>query len=215
MTKFAILLGGDLHPTERLGIQLAGARVIAADAGMRHAAPLGLEAELWVGDFDSATLGLQAEAGHVPRRRFSVDKDATDGELAVDAALERGAREVILAGGLGGQSDHAFAHLMLALGLARRGIAAFVTSGLEEAWPLHPGEHRLDAPTGSRLSVLALTDLDGLSLEGVRWPLERRDVPLGSTLTLSNMVSGPVRISLASGNGIVIVTPPQAGEITA
>jgi len=208
MTKFAILLGGDLQFTERLENQLAGARIIAADAGMRHAAPLGVEAELWVGDFDSATPALQAAAGHVPRRRFSADKDATDGELAVRAALERGAREVILAGGLGGQSDHAFAHLILALGLARSGIVSFVTSGSEEAWPLWPGEHRLDVPVGSRLSILPLSDLAGLSLAGVRWPLVERDVPLGSTLTLSNEVSGPLRIALAAGSGIAMLTPP-------
>jgi len=208
MTKFAILLGGDLHFTERLQGQLAGARIIAADAGMRHASPLGVEAELWVGDFDSAAPALQAAAGHVPQRRFSADKDATDGELAVRAALERGAREVILAGGLGGQSDHAFAHLTQALGLSRQGIASFVTSGSEEGWPLWPGEHRLDAPAGSRLSILALSDLSGLTLEGVRWPLVERDVPLGSTLTLSNKVSGPLRIALGTGRGIAMLTPP-------
>ncbi len=208
MSKFAILLGGDLHITERLKTQLAGARIIAADAGMRHAALLGLEAELWVGDFDSAAPALQASAAHVPQRRFSTDKDATDGELAMCAALERGASEVILAGGLGGQSDHAFAHLTQALGLARRGIASFVTSGSEEGWPLWPGEHRLDAPAGSRLSILAFSDLEGLSLAGVRWPLDARDVPLGSTLTLSNEVIGPVRIALAAGSGIAMLTPP-------
>ncbi len=209
MTKFAVLLGGDLHPTDRLRGQLAGARIIAADAGMMHAAPLGLEAELWVGDFDSAPPALIAAAGHVPRQRFPADKDSTDGELAVRAALERGAQQVILAGGLGGQSDHAFAHLTLALGLARGGTDAFVTSGREEAWPLYPGEHRLEAPPGSRLSIIALSDLEGLSLAGVRWPLDKRMVPLGSTLTLSNEVAGPVRIDLAAGNAIVMVTPPR------
>ena len=209
MTKFAILLGGDLFPTDRLVQQLTGARIIAADAGMMHAAPLGLEAELWVGDFDSASPALIAASGHVPRQMFPADKDLSDGELAVRAALDRGAQQMILAGGLGGQSDHAFAHLTLALGLARGGTDAFVTSGHEEAWPLYPGEHRLDAPLGSRLSIIALSDLEGLSLTGVCWPLDRRTVPLGSTLTLSNVVSGPVRIELASGNAIIMVTPPQ------
>ncbi len=209
MSKFAILVGGDIFPTDRLMNQLTGARVIAADAGMMHAVPLGLEVELWVGDFDSASPALIADAGHVPRQTFPANKDSTDGELAVRAALDRGAQQVILAGGLGGQSDHAFAHLTLALGLVRDGTDAFVTSGHEEAWPLCPGEHRLDAPPGSRLSIIALSDLDGLSLAGVRWPLEKRAVPLGSTLTLSNVVSGPVRIDLASGNGIIMVTPPR------
>ena len=42
MTRFAILLGGNLTVTPRLRQQLAGARVIAADSGMTHAAVLGV-----------------------------------------------------------------------------------------------------------------------------------------------------------------------------
>ena len=59
MTCFAILLGGDLTVTPRLKSQIRGARVIAADSGMMHAAALHIMPELWVGDFDSA--------GNLPR----------------------------------------------------------------------------------------------------------------------------------------------------
>ena len=58
MSRFIILLGGKLVRTPRLDAQMAGARVIAADAGMCHAAMLGVVPELWVGDFDSAPADL-------------------------------------------------------------------------------------------------------------------------------------------------------------
>ncbi len=41
MSRFIILLGGKLVRTPRLDAQVAGARVIAADAGMNHAKTLG------------------------------------------------------------------------------------------------------------------------------------------------------------------------------
>lgn len=47
--RFTILLGGDVTVTDRLKAAVEGSRVIAADGGMRHAAPLGLTPELWVG----------------------------------------------------------------------------------------------------------------------------------------------------------------------
>ena len=59
MTLFLILLGGELTVTERLMRQISGARVIAADSGMRHAAALGVNPELWIGDFDSSDAALQ------------------------------------------------------------------------------------------------------------------------------------------------------------
>ena len=67
--------------------------VIAADGGARIAEGLGLRIDRWVGDGDS--LG---EDGLADLRRRgvavsleSVDKDATDTELALEAALAAGA----------------------------------------------------------------------------------------------------------------------------
>jgi thiamine pyrophosphokinase len=207
MSRFAVLLGGDLNPTPRLGRQIAGARFIAADSGMMHAATLGILPELWIGDFDSAGSELLLDYSDVERETFPAEKDATDGDLAVTRALQRGASEVILLGGLGGQADHAAAHLGMMLALAQKGIATFATSGEEEAHPLLPGERKFDLPSGSRFSIVPFAPLGGLTLSGVKWPLQDANVPLGSSLTLSNVADGSVTTRVASGYGIAIIAP--------
>jgi thiamine pyrophosphokinase len=207
MTKFAILLGGGLTVTRRLRAQISGARVIAADSGMMHAASLRLVPELWVGDFDSAGSELAVRYAEIPRETFPVEKDATDGAIAVDAALRRGATDFVLVGGLGGQADHVLGHFGLALRLARAGHPAILTSGDEEAHPVLPGVTAIDLGGGDRLSIVPFADLVDLDLEGVKWPLARRAVPLGSTLTMSNVATGPVRIGLAAGYGMAIAYP--------
>lgn len=207
MPRFSILLGGALTPTARLRAQTAGSRVIAADGGMAHAAALGLVAELWVGDFDSASPALQARYRTVPRETHPADKDKSDGEIAVDAAIARGAAELILAGALGGQTDHALGNLALMLALARRGVRCFASSGDEEAHPLLPGRMQLDLPVGSRVSIIALADLGGLDFKGVRWPLDHAAISAGSTRTLSNVVTGGIEIGLRSGTGLVLAYP--------
>ncbi len=211
MSGFCILLGGSVSDTPRLRRQISGCRCIAADGGMAHAQQLNLTVELWVGDFNSSSPELESRYNHVERQTFPVAKDRTDGDLATAAALARGATSLVLVGAMGGQTDHAFAHLTLALRLARAGCPTMLTTGSEEAYPVLPGGLSLSLPPESRLSLLALADLRGLSLQGTRWPLADVDVELGSTLTLSNTACGPVEVGLVAGYGIVFAYPAETG----
>jgi thiamine pyrophosphokinase len=209
MSKFVILMAGDVSPTRRLINQISTARVIAADSGMKHAAALGLTPELWVGDFDSTPTALRDQWCHIEQERFPVAKDKTDGELAVEAAMKRGASEIILVGAFGGQFDHVLAHATLLHVIASGGVKAFATSGNEEAWPLRSSLSLWQIPSGTRVSIVGLTDMKALSILGVRWPLQKRDVPFGSTLTLSNESKGDVLISLEQGRAVVLLYPEQ------
>ncbi|HXV29616.1 MAG TPA: thiamine diphosphokinase [Sinorhizobium sp.] len=207
-TPFTILLGGALTLTERLARQLTGSRFIAADGGMRHARTLGVVPDLWVGDFDSTDAALLADFAAVPQEQYPAAKAATDGEIAVEAALARGATSLIFAGALGGtRSDHAFLHLLRLAALAEGGYPVFMTSGEEEAYPLMPGAREIDLPRGSLFSILGFTDLAGLSIENARYPLHGFALPFGSSRTISNVAEGPVRLSLKSGRAIVLARP--------
>ena len=190
--------------TSRLRRQVAGSRVIAADGGMVHAAPLLLEPELWVGDFDSSDAVLYENYRHINRQSHPPAKDLTDGELAVEEALKRGADTIQLIGGLGGRSDHAFHHMAFAVSLAMRGLNVMATSGHEEAYPLIPGSGELALPPQSQFSVIAFSDLTALTLENVAWPLKDKDVVFGSSLTVSNVALGTVSITLKEGKAIVL-----------
>ncbi|TKT75400.1 thiamine diphosphokinase [Aquamicrobium sp. LC103] len=205
MSRFAILLGGDLVATPRLAAQLAGTRVIAADSGIRHAEPLGLRPELWTGDFDSVPDEWRAHHSAIPVEAFPPEKDMTDGEIAVEAALARGADEIVLVGAFGGaRADHAFLHLTAAIRLAENGIGCLLTSGHEEGTPFLPGSRGFDYPSGTLFSVLAFSDLTDLTLRGAKWPLTDRFVPFGSSLTLSNEVAGQLDVSLGSGRALLV-----------
>ena len=208
VTLFAILLGGALTPTERLERQLAGARVIAADGGIRHSVALHLSPELWVGDFDSTELGLSHHFNHVPRASYPAEKDMTDGEIAIDAAIGRGANHLVLAGALkGARSDHALLHMTQGLALAKRGLSVLLTSGDEEAVPLLPGILEPDMPVGALFSIIPFSPLSGLTIEGARYPLDGASIPFASSRTLSNEAAGPLRIRLESGMAMLMMRP--------
>lgn len=205
MSRFTILLGGDLVRTPRLAAQAAATRVIAADSGIRHAAALGAVPELWVGDFDSVSRQMEEDYADVPREVFPPAKDFTDGELAIEKALERGATELLLAGAFGGaRADHAHLHLTIAIRLAERGVPVLLSSGGQEGVPLLSGRAAFDYEPGTIFSILGFDDLSGLSVSGARWPLDSVEVAFGSSLTISNEVTGSLAIELSSGRALLV-----------
>ncbi len=206
MTRFVILLSGPINPTPDLRDAAAGCRCIAADAGIDHAAPLGLTPELWVGDFDSTTRPREAFP-NVPVETFPTDKDRTDGEIAVEAAIDRGASALLLVGALRGpRSDHAFSNLILALRYAARGLDVELFDGQERGWPLKVGGPARTFPLapGAQFSILKFTDLAGLTIRGARYPLDAVEVPFHSILTQSNEALGPVEVALGAGTAILL-----------
>ncbi|MCV3207895.1 thiamine diphosphokinase [Mesorhizobium sp. YC-39] len=208
MSTFTILLGGDLIRTPLLDRQVEGSRVIAADAGIGHARILGLTPELWVGDFDSVPADLPDDLAAVPRKVFPAEKDMTDGELAIAAALERGATSLVLAGAFGGKrADHAFLHLALGVRLAEEGTKVLLTSGAQEGVPLLPGKAGFDYADGTLFSILGFSDLSGLTVTGAKWPLNHVAVAFGSSLTISNEVKGRLEIALDHGLALLLAHP--------
>jgi thiamine pyrophosphokinase len=205
MSKFAILLNGPLEITSRVKRQIAGAKVVAADGGIAHAKELAVTPMCWIGDFDSADSALQARWKDVPRQVFPADKDDTDGALAIDFAIKNGATGILLVGALGGRTDQVLAHLALMLNLAEGGVGCSATSGREEAWPLGSDELVLEVPKGTTISLVGLSDLQGVNLKGVKWPLSGETIKFGSSLGISNVAEGLVTIAVGSGRGVVLV----------
>jgi thiamine pyrophosphokinase len=117
-----VITGGD--PVERAHLPdlPPGTRVVAADSGVEQAQALGLAIDLAVGDFDSVAPGaldVAAAAGATVERHPEA-KDATDLELALDAARAFGSARIHVLGGHGGRFDHLLAN---ALVLARPAYA--------------------------------------------------------------------------------------------
>lgn len=205
MSHYLVLLGGSLTVTARLRHQIEGARIIAADSGIRHAETLGVMPELWLGDFDSVPEDVPERFSSVPKMEFSSDKDQTDGELALDEALARGASRIILAGAFGGtRSDHTHLNLTAALRAGEQGIDVSLTSGSEEGVPVGAEARQFDLADGTLFSVLAFTALTGLTITGAKWPLTNQEVQFGSSLTLSNEVFGDLTVKLESGRALLV-----------
>ncbi|WP_438721708.1 thiamine diphosphokinase [Bartonella rochalimae] len=209
MKTFTILLNGDICVTQRLRDQIRNSRVIAADGGIRHAEVLCVVPELWLGDFDSSEQDLLQKYSHIAQEFFPSDKDATDSALACERALQEGAQRLILCGAFGGErSDHTLSHMTQAIAMAEKGISVLLTSGCEEGWPIISSSFSCDLPNGCLFSIIGFSDLQGLTMSGVKWPLLDKNVPFGSSLTLSNRICGTFYCYLYSGKAMLLASIP-------
>ena len=109
--KRCIILGS--APVEDGGIfdrfDAQDAFLICADGGMDTARKYGIHPDLLIGDFDSMQGSLP---DGIETIRLKPEKDDTDLLAAVREGLQRGYREYILLGALGGERfDHSYANL--------------------------------------------------------------------------------------------------------
>ncbi|MCX6374256.1 MAG: thiamine diphosphokinase [Actinobacteria bacterium] len=204
----AVFLNGDYEePAYYRGWAHAADVVVAADGGARFLLDQGVCPDVVVGDFDSlpAPAVARLEAAGVELVRHPVRKDRTDGEMAVEEALRRGAGELVLAGALGAL-DHTLGHLAILRRLAKRGVAArLVAPRLTVRVLTAPDEARLDAPPGTRVSVVPLEGDALVTLEGFDYVLERGKLPRDACLGLGNAVVAAARILVHEGAAAVLV----------
>ena len=198
MKTVVVLAGGpDVHRIELP----EGAEVIAADGG----AELGVPVDLVVGDFDSIT---SATLARVPAAEpYPPDKDATDLELALDAALRSAPERVLVVGSAGGRLDHLVSSLLL---LAAEKYAGVVVDAVLGGAQVHVvrGERVLQGEVGELVSLFAVhARAEGVTTSGLVYPLHDEPLEPGSSRGTSNAFHEPeARITVA--RGVVLAVRP-------
>ena len=176
--------------------------VIAADGGYTACRRAGVEPQLLLGDFDSL-----AEVPALPHvERVPVEKDDTDMMLAVKTGLERGYRTFVLYGGMGGRLDHTYANLQTLAYLVDHGARGFLLGGDFAVTALK--EDRLAFPAGltGPVSVFCPGEpAEGVSIEGLYYPLQDAVLTSGFPLGVSNQFTGvPASVSVRRGTLLVM-----------
>ncbi|MBA3778310.1 MAG: thiamine diphosphokinase [Chloroflexi bacterium] len=199
--------------------------MVAADGGALRSKRLALRLDLIVGDADSidaASLEQYRDDG-VEVRLLPAAKDASDTELALGAAFERGATTVTLLGALGGlRLDHALANVGL---LARDGFAGRQIELLDASCRVSlvrgdgvsfgPVRHNLVGPIGGLVSLLPVgVGTTGVTTVGLLYPLRDEPLPAGTTRGLSN-VRVDESASISVRTGLLLVVESATNDATA
>lgn len=183
--------------------------IICADGGTNHAFRLGFKPDVIIGDFDSLSLKnyRQLIKQKVECIKYPLKKDKTDFELAVNLALKRRFKSILIFGLLGDRIDHFLANIIFLSRVQSENKLAkiIIIEGNKELYILNKKIH-LKGKIGDEVSIIPISErLDGIKTYGLQYKLDNGSLVFGTTRGVSNvMLVSSVAISIIKGTALVI-----------
>jgi len=174
--------------------------VICADCGYDHAVKAGIHVNCIVGDMDSIS--------HVPEgikvEYFPTRKDFTDTELAVQHAKDLGASDIVIMGATGSRLDHSLTNV---LSLLHSG--ATIVDEVNRV-KLVDSHIEIREPIGTVISLVPLTQVDGVTTRGLEYPLLDETLHVGHGRGVSNVVTEELAgVEVKQGKLLLIVVKEE------
>ena len=177
---------------------------IAADSGYLTAKALGDRIDIAVGDFDSMSADMIPDG--VELLRVPAEKDVTDTQLAVETALNRGADQLVIIGGMSGRLDHTLSNLFILEDLADADVYAVMTYGQSRARFVRSGSALIGRSGFRYLSIIAADPkVKGVTAEGCRYPLKNATLSRRCQYAVSNEITGNCALISVKKGGIFII----------
>jgi len=208
MSRILIFANGELPDLERAGALVrADDYIICADGGTQHALALGLRPHLVIGDMDSLTQEAweQLEEEQIPIDLHPRDKNETDLELALNAALGRQPSSILIVAALGRRLDQTLGNISLLSDARLAALDIRLDDGVEEVF-LCRAQVEIAGDKGDILSLIPWNSpAHDIRTNGLKWPLNDETLYPEKTRGISNeMLGGHATVRLASGLLLIV-----------
>lgn len=195
-------------------------RVVAADGAAARVLAAGRRPDLVVGDGDSL---LPADRDRllalgVAFRDVAPEKDESDTELCLLAALEAGATSVSIVGALGGpRPEHTVANLLLLADPRFDGLELAIVTRRSRLTRVGSGDRggrlRIDGRPGDFVSLFALGGtVESVTTDGLRFPLRGERLTTGPARGLSNELTGEHATVTCERGRLLVVHTTEADD---
>ena len=202
--KAFIFTGGEVNLKTIRELPQEGDLTIAADAGLLSAKSLSIKPQILIGDFDSLGIPDANVADEIIQ--LPAEKDDTDTQLAVKTALERGADEIVIIGGLSGRLDHTLSSIAILEDLQTHHIRARMTDGQNRIRFLRNDGVILPRDSFRYLSLIAADPkVKGVSLDGCKYPLRKATLTRTHQYAISNEIVGNCALIEIRRGGVWVV----------
>ena len=134
------------------------------------------------------------------------EKDFTDTQLAVESAIQRGARDIVIIGGLSGRLDHTLSNLAILKDLAREQVYALITDGKNRVRYINSTSTLISRSGYKYLSLIADGEkVKGVSVEGCKYPLKNATLCDRYQYAVSNEIVGNCALVSVKKGGLYII----------
>ena len=184
MKNYLISIGGN-STSNVLNIESNFEEIIAVDSGIEHLLNLSLDPNTLIGDLDSISKKSLDEVKKkgVKILAFNSNKDKTDFELALNYLEEAEKSKVYIIGGESGEIDHLISIFLL---IPSKSFFENIIWLYGDKRIIFRQKIELNIKKLTKFSIIPLSDLTNLSIDGAEWNLDNKDIQFGETLTLRN-----------------------------
>lgn len=187
-----------------------GQNIIAGDRGLEALYQLKIVPNHIVGDFDSVSpkiLEFYKNQSQIIFHTYHPEKDNTDTDIALKLAISLKSSEITIMGALGRRMDHAIANIHILKDALETNIPCQILDEHNRIYLINK-EITLEKNRvyGKYISLIPLTsEVKDLTLTGFKYPLNNYDLPIGTSLGVSNeIVENIAQIKMKKGILIVI-----------
>lgn len=174
--------------------------VIAADKGYKYAKEAGIIPDYVIGDFDSA-----AKPDFKNLIALNPIKDFTDTVAAIDFAIEKGYKEIIIYAGLGGRESHTISNIKSMFFYKKKGIDIKLKAAGKEIFIIDRDFSYDYCGKDFYVSIFSLTEKSILDIKGLFYELENYTMANDDALGVSNETKGcDFEIRIKEGSLLVI-----------
>ena len=184
MKNYLISIGGN-STSNVLSIESNFEEIIAVDSGIEHLLNLSLNPNTLIGDLDSISKKSldEVKKNGVKILAFNSNKDQTDFELALNYLEETEKSKVYIIGGESGEIDHLISIFLL---IPSKSFFENIIWLYGDKRIIFRQKIELNIKKLTKFSIIPLSDLTNLSIDGAEWNLDNKDIQFGETLTLRN-----------------------------
>ncbi len=187
MKNYLISIGGN-STSNVLSIESNFEEIIAVDSGVEHLLKLTLYPTTLIGDLDSISKKSldELKKSGVKILAFNSKKDQTDFELALNYLEEAEKSKVYIIGGESGEIDHLISIFLL---IPSKSFFENIIWLYGDKKIIFRQKLQLNIKKLTKFSLIPLSDLTNLSIDGAEWNLDNKNIQFGETLTLRNITN--------------------------